>query len=80
MDFAQKTSVLKRISDYTGLNFRQVLDLPYSYFLLLNRDSWLYSYQGSEKGMEILKNLWRVQQTQSDDAAVSEFRERMVHR
>ena len=28
-----KTGIIKRISQYTGLNFREVLELPYSFFL-----------------------------------------------
>nr|DAQ34333.1 MAG TPA: hypothetical protein [Caudoviricetes sp.] len=52
------------------------MDLPYSYFLLLNRESWISSYQTSEEGMKILKNLWRLQQTEADVSAIREFNKR----
>ncbi len=44
--------------------------LPYSYFLLLNRESWIESYEQTQEGREILKNLWRLQQTKADETAV----------
>lgn len=72
-DFTLKTGVMKRISQYSGFSFREILDLPYSYFLLLNRESWIASYQVTKEGREILKNLWRLQQTEADEKAISEF-------
>lgn len=50
-----------------------MLNLPYSYFLLLNKESWIDSYMHSEKGMDILKNLWRLQQTEADENAVRKY-------
>lgn len=50
-----------------------MLNLPYSYFLLLNKESWIDSYMYSEKGMDILKNLWRLQQTEADENAVRKY-------
>ncbi|MCB5892471.1 hypothetical protein [[Ruminococcus] torques] len=57
------------------MNFREVLELPYSFYLLLNRESWIASYQSSEAGREILKNLWRLQQTEADEVAIHKFAE-----
>ena len=68
--YSLKTAVIKRVSDYTRFDFQKVLDLPYSYFLLLNRESWIYSFQKTKDGMEILKNLWRLQQKNCDEKAV----------
>lgn len=68
-----KTSILRRISQYTGFNFKEILELPYSYFLLLNKESWIASYQSGEEGLKILKDLWRLQQTESDDKAIKDF-------
>ena len=73
--YSLKTGIIKRISQYTGLNFREVLELPYSFYLLLNRESWIASYQSSEAGREILKNLWRLQQTEADEVAIHKFAE-----
>lgn len=75
-EYGLKTEVIRRISRYTGLNFREVLSLPYSSFLLLNRESWIASYKTSKDGMEVLKTLWRLQQTEADEQAIREFTER----
>lgn len=71
-----KTAILKRISQYSGFNFKEVLELPYSYFLLLNKESWVASYQTSKEGMEVLKTLWRLQQTEPDESAIRKFNNR----
>ncbi|HBV83575.1 MAG TPA: hypothetical protein DEB74_12465 [Lachnospiraceae bacterium] len=71
-----KTGIMKRISRYAGLNFKEVLQLPYSYFLLLNKESWIDSYQGSTEGRKILKDLWRLSQTQADTKAVRAYQGR----
>lgn len=68
-----QTGTIKRISRYSGLNFTEVLNLPYSYFLLLNRESWIESYQASSEGREILRNIWRLQQTEADENAITQF-------
>lgn len=68
-----QTGTIKRISRYSGLNFAEVLDLPYSYFLLLNREAWIESYQATQEGREILRNLWRLQQTEADENAITQF-------
>ena len=68
-----QTGTIKRISRYSGLNFTEVLNLPYSYFLLLSRESWIESYQASSEGREILRNLWRLQQTEADENATTQF-------
>lgn len=75
-EYRLKTGVIRRISQYTGLNFKEVLSLSYSSFLLLNRESWIASYKASKEGMEILKTLWRLQQTESDEKAIKDFTER----
>lgn len=72
-----KTSVLKRISQYSGFNFREVLELPYSYFLLLSKESWIASYQTSKEGIEVLKTLWRLQQTEPNESAIRNFNKRV---
>lgn len=68
-----QTGTIKRISRYSGLNFTEVLDLPYSYFLLLNREAWIWSYMTMKGGPEILKNLWRLQQEKADEKAIAQF-------
>ena len=67
--YTLKTGILRRIQRYSGLNFKEILDLPYSFFLLLNRESWIESWR-TPQGAEFLKDLWRLQQTKADLEAV----------
>lgn len=70
------TEIIKRISEYARLSFKEVIQLPYSYFLLLNRESWIDSYNSSVEGRKILKELWTLQQTGADLEAVHAFQKR----
>lgn len=69
-------SEIKRISRYSGLNFNEVLDLPYSLYLLFRKDSWIDSLNRTEEGKEFLKTLWRLQQTKADTNKIREFQHR----
>lgn len=75
-EYESATAELKSISEYTGLSFKEVLDLPYSLFLLYRKDAWFYGLKQDEEGREFLKNLWRLQQTKADEKAVRRFIER----
>ena len=67
------TSELRRISRFTGLNFNDVLDLPYSMYLLYKKESWIDSWMQTEDGREFLSTLWRLQQTKADTKKIREF-------
>ncbi|BFK81320.1 hypothetical protein I3900191A7_14650 [Clostridium baratii] len=67
------TAKIKSISEYTGLNFNEVYNLPYSLFLLYAKESWLYGLKQSKKGREFLKTIWELRQTETDIDAVKEF-------
>jgi len=67
------TGSLARIRRYSGLNFNEILDLPYSFYLLLNKESWIDSFRGTPDGAEILKSLWRLKQTEADYQKVREY-------
>ena len=58
------------------MNFQKLLELPYSYFRLLDRDSWIYSWMSTERGRKFLKDVWRLQQTEADLEAVHRFQKR----
>jgi hypothetical protein len=73
-DYFLKTSELRRISKYTGLNFKEVENLPLSDYLLYSHDSWIDSWNYSKEGREFLKTLWRLKQTEADEKAIKEFR------
>lgn len=73
-EFDLATWEIRRISEYTKLSFKEVLDLPYGAYLLYRKESWIASFQISEDGREFLKALWRLRQTEADEKAISEFR------
>lgn len=52
------------------------MELPYSYFLLLARESWIESYNSYPETREVLKDLWRLQQTEPDLKAIDKFNHR----
>lgn len=58
------------------MNFHEILDLPYAYYLLLNRESWIESWMQTEDGREFLKTVWRLQRTEPDMEAVHRFQNR----
>ena len=70
------TSTLRRISLYTGLSFNEVEQLPMHKYLLYNHDSWIDSWNSSKEGREFLKTLWRLQQTEADEAGIQRLQER----
>lgn len=72
-DYVLKTAEYSRISKYTGLNFIQIDNLPYSDYLQYNRDSWIDSFNKTEEGREFLKTLWRLKQTKADVQAIRQF-------
>lgn len=71
--FTESTQELKRISNYTGLNFNEVLNLPYSMYLLYRRESWINSWRGTKEGCEFLETLWRIQQVNADVESIKKF-------
>ncbi len=70
------TSEIKAISDYSGLTFNEVLNLPLSLYLLYRRDAWIHNNMRSEKGKEFLKALWRLRQTEPDYEVIHRFQGR----
>lgn len=65
-----ETEDLKLISDYSGLDFEQCMNLDcYTYKLLL-RDAYIYKLKQSEQGREYLENCYILQQTEPDRKAL----------
>lgn len=54
------------VSDYTGLNLCEVLELPYLRYLAWRRDAYIHRLEQSEQGREYLANAWRMEQTEPD--------------
>lgn len=74
-----RTRELKRMQDYTGLNFNELMALPLSAFLYLRKESWVHSFLVSETGRETLKDIWRLSQTKADMTAVRRHSKVVVH-
>lgn len=72
-DYQNSSAEIKAISDYTGISFGDVLELPVSLFLLYRKESWIYFNSKSENGKEFLKALWRLRQTNPDYEAIHKF-------
>lgn len=58
------------VSEYTGLNFREIGALNYIDFLQYRRDAFITMLSRTEKGQEYLDNAWRMEQTAPDRAAL----------
>lgn len=60
------------VSDYTGLNFNEVLDLDcYTYKFLL-RDAFIDKMSKSEEGRDWLEQAWMLKQTNPDRKTLKE--------
>lgn len=62
----KRTAELKRMSDYCGLTFLELEELPLSTYLLIRRDSWIDSMQQTEEAKEVLKNIIRLGRKDAD--------------
>lgn len=70
--FYAETDELKYISDYTGLNFNEVLELDcYTYKVLLS-DAYIYKMSQTKEGREYLQECYILQQTEPDRKALRE--------
>jgi hypothetical protein len=54
------------VSEYTGLNIREVEDLDIVDYLAYRRDAFIYKMSQTEKGREYLSNAYRMTQTAPD--------------
>jgi len=62
------TEDLKMISEYSGLNFKELIDLDLyiDEFRLLYRDAHIYRLNKTEQGRNYLKECWLLEQTNPD--------------
>lgn len=61
-----ETEEIKMVSDYSGLDFEECLNLGIDTFKLLFRDAFVYRMKQTEKGREYLENAWMLKQTKPD--------------
>ena len=60
------TGDLKLVSDYTGLNFNEVVQLNCITFKILAKDAFVDKLGQTEEGREYLENCWILTQTKPD--------------
>jgi len=53
----------KLVSDFTGLNFNQVIEMDIFEYWALLRDAVIYKYSQSQEGQEYLNKCWILEQT-----------------
>ena len=68
--YSVSTYWVHRVSEYTGLNFKEVWALDYVVYLTLRRDAFISWLSRSEAGTEYLDNAWRMEQTEPDRKAL----------
>jgi hypothetical protein len=63
----------KLISDYTGLNFKELSDLDVITFKYLFRDAYIYTMNQTEEGRKYLEKCYRLNQTSADYDSLKNF-------
>lgn len=58
------------VSDYTGLNIKEIDEIELFEFWLYLRDAVIFKYMKTEEGRKYLENCWRVEQTKPDRQAI----------
>ena len=61
-----RSAELKRMSDYCGLTFLELEELPLSLYLMVRRDSWISSMLKTEESREVLKAITRLERKDAD--------------
>lgn len=69
------TSDLKLVSDYTGLNFNEVIELDCITYKMLVRDAFIEKMSQTEEGRDYLEQCWIITQTEPDTAKLRQFTE-----
>ena len=65
---------IKRVIDYSGLDYHKVLELPVDTYLMMLKFSVIDELNQSDEGREYLKKCQRLQQTSIDKVS---FRKKM---
>ncbi len=68
--YTVNTQYEKLVSDYTGLNFKEIEELPLDTYLYLLRDAYIYKLSSSKEGLEYLENAYIFTQTEPDRNAL----------
>ena len=69
------TGDLKLVSDYTGLNFNEVIELDCITYKMLVRDAFVDMMSRTEEGRDYLEQCWILTQTKPDTAKLRKLSE-----
>jgi hypothetical protein len=69
------TASLKMVSDYTGLNFNEVIELDCITFKMLLRDAFVDRMSQTEEGRDYLEQCWVLKQTEPDTKSLRKLTE-----
>lgn len=61
------------MSDYTGLNFNEVIELDCITFKMLVRDAFIDRMSQTEDGRDYLEQCWILKQTEPDTAKLKKI-------
>lgn len=64
---------LKAVSDYTGMNFRELRELDLLTFWRYYKDAIIYKLKKTEAGQEYLRRAWNTEQTKPDREAIAQI-------
>lgn len=68
-----ETEELKKVSDYSGLDFDECLSLGMDTYKQLFRDAFIHDMKQSKEGKEYLEDCWLLQQTTPDKNKLKEW-------
>lgn len=67
-----ETEELKKVSDYSRLDFNDCLSLGMDTYKLLFRDAFIHDLKQSKEGREYLEDCWLLTQTEPDRGKLRE--------
>lgn len=65
---------IKTVSDYTGLNFKEINELVITEFWTWLRDGFIYNCENTKQGLDYLEKAYYNSQTDSDREAFRELK------
>ena len=70
------TGDLKLVSNYTGLNFNEAIELDCITYKMLVRDAFIDMMSQTEEGRDYLEQCWILTQTKPDTAGLRKLTEK----
>lgn len=78
--YTNGTQLEKIVSEYTGLNFKEIEEINICDFWYFVRCAVIYSHNQTKEGREYLEKCWILAQDEPDRAGIHELKEEMERR